>query len=746
MLLFHGTGTGKTCNAIQVAEEYILRPEFQDKKVLVLASAAVQENFKTQIFDVLRVKSDNGILMSQQCTGRRYLEMLERAQTEGLRWENPESREKLNSIVQTMIDDFYEFKPYQGWGNQHERAKLSMSPSEYETWLHTTYDNRLLIIDEAHNLREDEESNKTVSESLTQIVKVAKGLTLVLLSATPMFDQFDEILYFFNLFLWNDHRQDIKKTVKVSDIFERNGDFKSADTETLFRGWCHEYISFLRGENPFTFPFRLPPPASIVGAFDRTLDVKGKKILKPRKYLPLVVSYLESPQKEAVEAIQGKLGDSTAPTIVVSPDGRPLQKCFEKGSDISRFQFKYAAGLPPFLSPSNLPKHAAKFSTIMKCVTEQSGIIFVYSNLIRGGVLQFAMALEEAGYEPALGPRMLETVSGEYTGPLRGKYAFLTSDMKERQIEQLIRRLRRPENAEGQDIKFILGTMLVSEGIDFKNVRQVHILDPWYNMSRMEQIIGRGLRTCSHSGLPFEDQNCTVYLHTTRYADSTQETYDEYMYRVYIEEKAMMISKIKKIISESSIDCTTQLAANMLPDAWRSLPIPQRRSQDRETVTLALSSMSAPTFEDGAVSIVCTEFAKSSEEYVRPLGAYFDIRDEVFDNLIDMFEQKPIWSIDDLLGSKKLKYAPEVVTYLLQDAIGTHLKLKDKKGRIGLLENREGLYAFTPEHLQNPTMIERSTELKDVQRANIPVEEEKEEEKEEEEVKKVESFLGKFKG
>ena len=82
MLMFHGTGVGKTCTAIQVAEEYILRPEFQDKKVLVLASAAVQENFRTQVFDVTRVKVDpSGILLSQQCTGRRYLDMLERAQS-----------------------------------------------------------------------------------------------------------------------------------------------------------------------------------------------------------------------------------------------------------------------------------------------------------------------------------------------------------------------------------------------------------------------------------------------------------------------------------------------------------------------------------------------------------------------------------------------------------------------------------------------------------------------------------------
>jgi superfamily II DNA or RNA helicase len=48
LLVVHGTGTGKTCTAIQIAEEYIIRPEFQDKPVLVLAQPSVQENFKNQ--------------------------------------------------------------------------------------------------------------------------------------------------------------------------------------------------------------------------------------------------------------------------------------------------------------------------------------------------------------------------------------------------------------------------------------------------------------------------------------------------------------------------------------------------------------------------------------------------------------------------------------------------------------------------------------------------------------------------
>ena len=51
LLMVHGTGAGKTCTAIQIAEEYIIRPEFQDKQVLVLANPPIQENFKSQIFN-----------------------------------------------------------------------------------------------------------------------------------------------------------------------------------------------------------------------------------------------------------------------------------------------------------------------------------------------------------------------------------------------------------------------------------------------------------------------------------------------------------------------------------------------------------------------------------------------------------------------------------------------------------------------------------------------------------------------
>jgi len=103
------TVTHNTCSAIQVAEEYILRPEFQDKKVMVVASRAVQENFRTQIFDMSRVHLDtvSNTLSSKQCTGRRYLDMLLRIESEPKNWANPEIVSRLETTSDRIIDEFY---------------------------------------------------------------------------------------------------------------------------------------------------------------------------------------------------------------------------------------------------------------------------------------------------------------------------------------------------------------------------------------------------------------------------------------------------------------------------------------------------------------------------------------------------------------------------------------------------------------------------------------------------------------
>jgi type I site-specific restriction endonuclease len=282
IMLVHGTGTGKTCSAIQIAEEFIMRPEFQDKRVLILANPSVQENFKGQIFNVSKVSVDkDGLILSKQCTGRKYLDMLERIYSEPLKFSDKAVQEKIMNVVSKLISEFYEFQGYDSFSNSIDKQKLSLKSANVDKWIHDTFDNRLIIVDEAHNLRDTTESTTTpklVGEALKQILATANGIILVLLTATPMYDQYDELLYYFNLFSLND-REDTKG-VETSAIFKKDGTFVSDDKEQLFRGWCQKYISFVKGENPFTFPFRLYPPESRMAIPDRTTDINNKKIMQ----------------------------------------------------------------------------------------------------------------------------------------------------------------------------------------------------------------------------------------------------------------------------------------------------------------------------------------------------------------------------------------------------------------------------------------------------------------------------------
>jgi superfamily II DNA or RNA helicase len=707
LLMVHGTGTGKTCTAIQIAEEYVIRPEFQNKKVLMLANPAVQDNFKNEIFSVSDDKlyqDPDGLLLSKQCTGRRYLEIIQRAQSEPLRLTDATVREKIRRMANSLLSEFYEFQGYDSFANYVNRGVEGKTQNDINKWIHDTFDDRLIIVDEAHNLRVTTETTSTAkisAKAIESIVKQAKGVTLVLLTATPMFDDYDEIIYYFNLFLWNDKRLDPSKTIAVSEIFEKDGSFKEGQ-ESRFRGWCQDYISYITGENPFTFPFRLPPPENLIAPIDRKTSHIGEPITKSRKYLTLTKSMVSPYQEKIIKNLPIRIGGN-GPLICVYPENKPFGDIFGKSGE----QYEYRKGVEKFLAPSKVALYSSKFALITNILANTTGIAFVYSNLVESGANLFAMCLEEHGYENAIKDNFLKNPSGEISRGSKGKYVIFTGESSRAEIESALRRLKDRKNIAGDDIRVIIASEKVSEGVDFKYVRQVHVLDPWFNMSRIEQVLGRGMRTCSHSLLPFEYQNCTVYLHVCRYPDDTKETADEYIYREFVENKAVRIANTKRMIMESAMDCNLQQGINNLPEDWRNLSIPQIRSQDKKEVNLSLLQMSAPTFEDTVTDLVCRiQPSVVDKEHVRPLSAILDIRDEVFDKLIKLFSRKPVWSMKDLFNHSSLKqYTKDVLEYLIQNAIENQLEMKDETGRIGRLNSRDKLVIL--EFQENDTLIEK---------------------------------------
>ena len=69
------------------------------------------------------------------------------------------------------------------------------------------------------------------------------------------------------------------------------------------------------------------------------------------------------------------------------------------------------------------------------------------------------------------------------------------------------------KNLYGEIIKAIMITASGAEGISLSNVRYVHITEPYWHPVRINQVIGRARRICSHKNLPSEKQTVEVFLY-----------------------------------------------------------------------------------------------------------------------------------------------------------------------------------------------------------------------------------------
>ena len=279
-LLYHGVGVGKTCAAITVAENYLRA--FPRQSVIIVAPRNIQPGFRRTIFDDESLKiSKEGPNEAKGCTGNTYLKRA------GVEFER--DRGVVVRRISALIGSRYTFLGYIQFHRMIEDIIKGVSSSldekarraEQARLLRREFTGRLVIIDEAHNLRDtpaaadDDTDNpggdmelseshaaKKLTPSLMKVLDASEGMKLVLLSGTPMYNSYREIIFLLKLLLINDK----KAILSESDIFLPDGNFKPANPakgtksgEELLGAAANAYVSFMRGENPLSFPVRLFP-------------------------------------------------------------------------------------------------------------------------------------------------------------------------------------------------------------------------------------------------------------------------------------------------------------------------------------------------------------------------------------------------------------------------------------------------------------------------------------------------------
>ena len=269
LLLYHGLGTGKTCSAIGVTEEMRAYNKQMgiSKRIIIVASENVQNNFKLQLFDERRLIEENGIWNLTGCVGNNLIKEVNPMSM-------PISREKLIAQVKSLINSSYVFLGYIQFANyiiktmnyeeeyKKQRANAS-NPKNFKFQLNKSlrkklnseFGSRLIVIDEIHNIRKSDVSEtKKVALNLEYLVQSVPNMRLLFLSATPMYNSSKEIIWLLNLMAMNDKRSKLESR----DVFDSYGNIKASGRDLLIAK-SNGYVSFVRGENPYTFPYRIYP-------------------------------------------------------------------------------------------------------------------------------------------------------------------------------------------------------------------------------------------------------------------------------------------------------------------------------------------------------------------------------------------------------------------------------------------------------------------------------------------------------
>ena len=596
LLVMHGTGTGKSCTAIAIAEQFKEQILKYNTQIYILISGPnIRENMKKELL---------------YCTGNTYLK-----NQETLEQMSKEDKEKEKKLALHNVFQYYKILSYKSFYKKvlgekivekkfnEDNTKIKSSYKKTEDGLLereivldkiTQMNNTIIIVDEAHNLTGNE-----YGDALKHIIKNSENLKVILLTATPMKNLADDIIDLLNFI------RPVDKPILRDHVFtgEKNYTmkFKPGGLEYL-KKMASGYVSYFRGNIPYTFAKRIDKGIIPKNMLFTPVIKCFMEFFQYNTYLDAIKTYNDALDRASSAAANfvfpGLTKDKTnligyhstegLNTVLnqLETDGPKLRSLINKKifnnmlkkeveeNFIFQSKEKNITGL--ILKKEYLKFFSIKFYKAIKRLdklfeksnsNKKSGIAFVYSNLVRAGGMEiFAEALIQNGYleydensknydikdntiDYKTGRTYLEYKKLNKTNEFKpATFILITGgvdesgedvpEIKQRYIQEKFNSI---DNIEGSIIKLCLGSKVMNEGITLENVQEIHILDVHYNLGKTDQVIGRGIRMCKHQN-SINDKNKFPKVNIYRYVVSIKP------------ENEPILTKIIKKNSELSTD------------------------------------------------------------------------------------------------------------------------------------------------------------------------------------------------
>lgn len=616
LLAFHGTGTGKTCSAYAIAENFKEQVKKHNTKIYILVSGPlIREQWKNELVE--------------KCAKETYL----KDYTQNMGYYDELEYQKALKQAKYTASQYYRIMSYKSFqkkvsGQKQIEYKESVDGTKKKIKMYKknmdgelirdvpidkidNLNDTLLIVDEAHNLTDNE-----YGDAVKKIIHNSKNLRVLLLTATPMKNLGDDLIELIN------YLRPENDLIERDKVFTGTGytmEFKEGGKSYL-KKMINGYVSHFRGANPLIFAEgveegEIPPGLiftkvircymedfqktaykKVLHISDDTLDRKSQSVAN--FIFPglneLKTDLIGYSGEDGINQVRNQLKTDKTQLLEL------INNKFIKGPKdqihellIEQDKRKSLAG--SIFKLNNLHYFSVKFKKCLENIgrlvigDKGPGSVFIYSNLVKMGIELFKEILLQNGYlefsedsNYNIQPDTIDSLTGipykNFTADklsfhpatfmaFTGKTEETHDELPETKIHLLKNYFNNPNNKEGKYVKLILGSRVMNEGITLMNIKEIHILDVSYNFGRVYQVIGRAIRRCVHYKITNEQNPypiVNIYKYVVSLSDSELSA-EEDLYRK-AEYKYILVKDIERLIKEVSIDCPLNYHGNVFPE------------------------------------------------------------------------------------------------------------------------------------------------------------------------------------
>lgn len=300
---------------------------------------------------------------------------------------------------------------------------------------------------------------------------------------------------------------------------------KAAQNEELLKT-SGSYRTFTRAKCNFSFPEEIPRPTP-PNIFDEKHALRAEE-------LDNILDDNELDAEPNMDVAKAKANAS-------------VKETGEYEKQIQRALADLKAAGDRYLTPTALQKYSPKFAKILANIQdpENRGLHLIYSSFrTLEGVGILKLVLEANGFAEFKLKKVGDVWSikehDDAADATKPKFVLYTGTetAEEKEIIRNIynsnwefvpgnitAKLRETHenNFYGELIRMIMITSSGAEGINLENTRFVHIVEPYWHMVRIDQVVGRARRICSHKNLPEDMRTIKVFLYMSKFS-SKQKT------------------------------------------------------------------------------------------------------------------------------------------------------------------------------------------------------------------------------